>query len=292
MSTRNRREVPLEGNAPDFAADATAFGEFLRTRRQNAGISLDQITNETKIPQRHFDALEHGSVRSWPRGMYTRAMLRAYAESVGLDKEYLASQFERAFTAEDAPPAPAPVATMAPIAPAPRRRQLQLPAWRVQMRVGQREALAAAGLAMAVALIAFIATFALRTDRPSVAVVDQTSGPVRSSDIALAGDVTPAPVAVHATPRVERTSAALTERAGVAPRAVDGELIITSQPPGARVMVDGVGRGSTPARIKYLSFGSKRVRVTMDGYVGAERSVNLTSTAPTANVQLTLTPRQ
>ena len=53
------------------------------------------------------------------------------------------------------------------------------------------------------------------------------------------------------------------------------ELVVTSQPPGARVTVDGIGWGSTPATIRFLPAGSKRIRVIKDGYGSEERTVNL-----------------
>lgn len=53
-----------------------------------------------------------------------------------------------------------------------------------------------------------------------------------------------------------------------------GQLQIVTEPPGARVTVDGVGRGVTPVTIRHLPPGTKRVRVTKDGYAGAERVVS------------------
>lgn len=53
-----------------------------------------------------------------------------------------------------------------------------------------------------------------------------------------------------------------------------GQLQIVTEPPGARVTVDGVGRGITPVTIRHLPPGTKRVRVTKDGYAGAERVVS------------------
>jgi hypothetical protein len=54
-----------------------------------------------------------------------------------------------------------------------------------------------------------------------------------------------------------------------------GQLRIVTVPPGARVTVDGVGRGMTPLTVRHLPPGAKRVRVTKDGYSGAERMISL-----------------
>jgi serine/threonine-protein kinase len=69
--------------------------------------------------------------------------------------------------------------------------------------------------------------------------------------------------------------------------AVSPVLVVTSDPPGARVIVDGIGRGMTPATIKLLALGEHGVRVVRDGYVGEERTVRLSTRQPTTlNVEL------
>jgi hypothetical protein len=57
--------------------------------------------------------------------------------------------------------------------------------------------------------------------------------------------------------------------------AAESRLVVTSNPAGARVTVDGIGWGVTPITIRHLSPGVKLVRVTKDGYVAQERAVNM-----------------
>jgi hypothetical protein len=71
----------------------------------------------------------------------------------------------------------------------------------------------------------------------------------------------------------------------------EGELRVQSDPDGARVTVNGVGWGPTPATIKHLPLGEKRVRLTKDGYLSAERRVRMTAEQPVQTVQVTLQPR-
>jgi hypothetical protein len=68
--------------------------------------------------------------------------------------------------------------------------------------------------------------------------------------------------------------------------------VVTSDPPGARVTVNGVGWGTTPLTIRYLPLGQKRVRLTMSGYVSAERTVVVDGRRPTASVRASLRPQQ
>ena len=53
------------------------------------------------------------------------------------------------------------------------------------------------------------------------------------------------------------------------------ELVVTTQPEGARVTVNGIGRGLAPLTIRYLPAGDKRIRVSKEGYASEERVVNL-----------------
>jgi serine/threonine-protein kinase len=76
----------------------------------------------------------------------------------------------------------------------------------------------------------------------------------------------------------------------VAP-AGSGQLVIVTEPPGARVTVDGFGRGVTPLTLRGLTPGARRVRVTKDGYTGAERVVSMAQDAG-ATVRIPLERRQ
>jgi cytoskeletal protein RodZ len=75
------------------------------------------------------------------------------------------------------------------------------------------------------------------------------------------------------------------------PTDTEMRLVITSQPAGARVTVNGIGWGVTPVAIRYLPPGDKIVRLTKDGYVGQERSVRLGENGGASAVRLTLRPR-
>jgi hypothetical protein len=47
---------------------------------------------------------------------------------------------------------------------------------------------------------------------------------------------------------------------------VDRFLVIESTPPGARVLLDGRDRGTTPLRLSYVHDGTFRVRLEMEGH--------------------------
>ena len=57
--------------------------------------------------------------------------------------------------------------------------------------------------------------------------------------------------------------------------APDPQLEIVSNPAGARVTINGIGRGETPITVRNLVAGEQRVRLTLEGYQSDERTVFL-----------------
>ena len=75
------------------------------------------------------------------------------------------------------------------------------------------------------------------------------------------------------------------------PAVVEGEVRVVSNPPDAFVTVNGIGRGRTPARIRYLPLGSYTIRVIQFGYMGRESRVTLTTDEPVRQVRVALRAR-
>ena len=63
------------------------FGDTLRQEREFRGITLDTITRDTKISNRHLVALEQEHFEVLPGGVFNKSMVREYARVVGLDQE-------------------------------------------------------------------------------------------------------------------------------------------------------------------------------------------------------------
>ena len=76
------------------------FGAFLRDRRQEAGISLQQISAITKISISTLEALENNDISGLPGGIFSRAVVRSYASEVGLDQEDTLHVFLEKFPSE------------------------------------------------------------------------------------------------------------------------------------------------------------------------------------------------
>src|SRR5262245_31588121 len=63
------------------------IGATLREARDRAGLSLRQIADTTKLSVHVLTALEQNRIAQLPGGIYRRAIVRAFASEVGLDRE-------------------------------------------------------------------------------------------------------------------------------------------------------------------------------------------------------------
>jgi cytoskeleton protein RodZ len=87
--------------------DAIGVGERLRRARQALGWSLQAVAANTRIPERHLDALESDRFGDLPGPVYAKGFLRNYATYLGLSPDELIQELvaARAFAGEGEPPA-------------------------------------------------------------------------------------------------------------------------------------------------------------------------------------------
>ena len=70
-----------------------SFGTRMRQRREEQGISLAAIAEQTKIKRSLLDSLEHDDVTYWPTGFFGRAFIRAYGQAIGLNPDDVLREF-------------------------------------------------------------------------------------------------------------------------------------------------------------------------------------------------------
>lgn len=78
------------------------FGTMMRRAREWRGISLQQIADATKISVTVLEALEQNDISRLPGGIFSRAILRAYAIEVGVDPEQTVRDFLAQFPHDSA----------------------------------------------------------------------------------------------------------------------------------------------------------------------------------------------
>ncbi|HEY6816932.1 MAG TPA: helix-turn-helix domain-containing protein [Croceibacterium sp.] len=66
-------------------------GERLRAAREARGLTLAQVANETRIPQRHLQTIEAGEFAKLPARTYAISFAKNYARMVGLDQQEVAA---------------------------------------------------------------------------------------------------------------------------------------------------------------------------------------------------------
>jgi transcriptional regulator with XRE-family HTH domain len=87
-------------------ADATTLGTWLRRERERRGVTLSQISEQTKLSVAILEGLELDDLSRWPGGIFRRAYSRSYATAVGLDPDLLVRRVEEAHPVADGVPVP------------------------------------------------------------------------------------------------------------------------------------------------------------------------------------------
>ncbi len=72
------------------------FGEHLRREREMRGVSLDEVSQATRIGTRFLEALEGERWKDLPGGVFNRGFLRSIARYLGLDEEALVAEYAQA----------------------------------------------------------------------------------------------------------------------------------------------------------------------------------------------------
>jgi cytoskeletal protein RodZ len=73
----------------------TDFGASFKKARQAMGLSIDQVSRETRISTRFLQAIENEEFHLLPGGIFNRGFVKAYAERIGLDTDQVIADYER-----------------------------------------------------------------------------------------------------------------------------------------------------------------------------------------------------
>jgi len=76
----------------EMMESTTSVGQQLLAAREAAGISLEDIAAQTRIPTRHLESIEASEWDKLPAPTYTMGFAKSYASAVGLDRNAIADQ--------------------------------------------------------------------------------------------------------------------------------------------------------------------------------------------------------
>jgi cytoskeleton protein RodZ len=70
------------------------FCDELRWERERRKVSIEKISEETKVATRHLLALEAGEYSALPGGVFRKGIVRSYLTALGLDEASWIERFE------------------------------------------------------------------------------------------------------------------------------------------------------------------------------------------------------
>jgi cytoskeleton protein RodZ len=70
------------------------FCDELRWERERRQVSIEKISEETKVSTRHLQALEAGDYSALPGGVFRKGIVRSYLTAIGLDEATWIERFE------------------------------------------------------------------------------------------------------------------------------------------------------------------------------------------------------
>ncbi|MBH0165805.1 DUF4115 domain-containing protein [Fictibacillus sp. 7GRE50] len=71
----------------------TELGKLLKEKREEKGMSLEELQTATKIQKRYLVAIEEGKYEVLPGSFYARAFIKNYCEAVGLHYETIFDEY-------------------------------------------------------------------------------------------------------------------------------------------------------------------------------------------------------
>jgi cytoskeleton protein RodZ len=86
-------------NAPQPQGPQSA-GALLKTERERLGLSLEQITEKTRMRTQILEAIEHEAWDSLPPPVFVRGFLRSYAKVLGISQELVVGLYARHMPSE------------------------------------------------------------------------------------------------------------------------------------------------------------------------------------------------
>ena len=66
---------------------AATIGEQLRLAREDRGIPLREISDQTRISVHYLEAIESNDYKRLPGGIFNRSFVKAYAKYIGYDEK-------------------------------------------------------------------------------------------------------------------------------------------------------------------------------------------------------------
>jgi cytoskeletal protein RodZ len=87
-----------DGKAQDMP---TTLGEKLRQAREERGISISEVAEQTRISPMYLESIENDNYKPLPGGIFNKGFVRSYAKYVGIDEHEALQDYTRLIAANE-----------------------------------------------------------------------------------------------------------------------------------------------------------------------------------------------
>jgi hypothetical protein len=94
VNSKTPEQAP-EGGTRAAAATDGSLGEQLRRAREARGVSLREVSEQTRITMRHLEAIEADDFKELPGGIFNRSFVKSYARHIRFDEQRALELYER-----------------------------------------------------------------------------------------------------------------------------------------------------------------------------------------------------
>lgn len=95
MNPKTSDQTPDGGGTTRAGGADGSLGEQLRHAREARGVTLREISEQTRITMRHLEAIESDDYKHLPGGIFNKSFIKAYARHVRFDEARALELYER-----------------------------------------------------------------------------------------------------------------------------------------------------------------------------------------------------
>ena len=101
ISTLRSRRIALFGTGENLYDMSVSLGEKLRQAREERGISIGEVAEQTRISSLYLKSIEDDNYKPLPGGIFNKGFVKAYAKYVGLDEQEALQDYARLVSQND-----------------------------------------------------------------------------------------------------------------------------------------------------------------------------------------------
>ena len=101
ISTLRSKRFALFGTGENLNDMSVSLGEKLRQAREERGISIGEVAEQTRISSLYLKSIEDDNYKPLPGGIFNKGFVKAYAKYVGLDEQEALQDYARLVSQAD-----------------------------------------------------------------------------------------------------------------------------------------------------------------------------------------------